>query len=480
MSIRFSRGRALANALLLTAIVLAAVLIPRAAHAASAMDITDPSILPPQNIRVKTTTSTWGLTSEEISAGKRFVTLSWKATAGATKYQIWVADESNNFIYTRYKTIKKKKLKMKWDMNSNTYFLVRGVNTKARRGQFSEPVVCRPGIGNSKNTDRIWISSSPAVYVGRTARFTAGANGTLNAMINIRWFSSNKKVATVNKETGIVTGKKKGTVKIYAMAHNGLMVSKKIKVTDKPGMKVPKLVGLSKEEAVDALKQQGLKARHTTIFYTPAKYNSLYPASKFKKGDTIVRQDTAAGMKLDHGDYVFIYSADIRPTVTATGVEGMVQWAEKIAKDDRFGYSMGVYQGIRQERHCGICQEDMSLDYDCASFVTAALAHTGWGKDFEKVCAYRSPVVGGVADLLLKNGWERVYGKKKSIPKVSQLKRGDVLVNRRSHIEIYAGDGMDVGAHEDYDGVTGDSSGREVSIARTWSFYNEVYRYKGK
>ncbi|MBQ1406960.1 MAG: hypothetical protein IIY88_02385, partial [Eubacterium sp.] len=101
-------------------------------------------------------------------------------------------------------------------------------------------------------------------------------------------------------------------------------------------------------------------------------------------------------------------------------------------------------------------------------------------KDFEKVCAYRSPVVGGVADLLLKNGWERVYGKKKSIPKVSQLKRGDVLVNRRSHIEIYAGDGMDVGAHEDYDGVTGDSSGREVSIARTWSFYNEVYRYKGK
>ena len=63
---------------------------------------------------------------------------------------------------------------------------------------------------------------------------------------------------------------------------------------------------------------------------------------------------------------------------------------------------------------------------------------------------------------------------------ISAANSGDVLVNRRSHIEIYAGDGMDVGAHEDYDGVTGDSSGREVSIARTWSFYNEVYRYKGK
>ena len=76
-----------------------------------------------------------------------------------------------------------------------------------------------------------------------------------------------------------------------------------------------------------------------------------------------------------------------------------------------------------------------------------------------------------------KNGRTRYYY---TNPKVSQLKRGDIVLNCACHIQIHVGKGFDVGAHNNYDGRTGDSSGREVSVNYSWTGYNEVYRYYGK
>ena len=65
-------------------------------------------------------------------------------------------------------------------------------------------------------------------------------------------------------------------------------------------------------------------------------------------------------------------------------------------------------------------------------------------------------------------------------PSISKLKRGDILVNRKTHVEIYRGNRQDVGAHWNYDGETGDSDGREIRYSPTCDFnYKEVYRYKG-
>ena len=91
---------------------------------------------------------------------------------------------------------------------------------------------------------------------------------------------------------------------------------------------------------------------------------------------------------------------------------------------------------------------------------------------------------------MIENGWKKVLIKHKyrsngktkyyyTKPTVKQLKRGDVVLNCACHIQIHVGNGYDVGAHNNYDGKTGDSSGREVSVNYSWTGYNEVYRYYG-
>ena len=168
----------------------------------------------------------------------------------------------------------------------------------------------------------------------------------------------------------------------------------------------------------------------------------------------------------------------------------MVQWAEKVAADNSYGYSMGVYTGRGLDRLCPYTNSGASKDYDCATFVNAALAFSGMGKDFMDATVKPSPVVRGVRDRLVKNGWKKVLikrsykknGKTKyyySKPSVKELKRGDIVLNCSCHIQIHAGNGLDVGAHNNYDGKSGDSSGREVSVNTSWTGYNEVYRYYG-
>ena len=66
-------------------------------------------------------------------------------------------------------------------------------------------------------------------------------------------------------------------------------------------------------------------------------------------------------------------------------------------------------------------------------------------------------------------------------PNMEDLLPGDVVLSENDHTELYIGDGKNVAAHGDLDGVNGDSSGREVSVSdyptdRRW---DGVLRYTG-
>ena len=62
----------------------------------------------------------------------------------------------------------------------------------------------------------------------------------------------------------------------------------------------------------------------------------------------------------------------------------------------------------------------------------------------------------------------------------SNLKRGDILLNETDHTEIYLGNGLNLGAHWDWDGVNGDSSGKEICSGLYWdSNWDGVLRYVG-
>ena len=275
---------------------------------------------------------------------------------------------------------------------------------------------------------------------------------------------------------------------------------------------MPDLKGMTRAQVKTALKKAGVnRIAYRVEYYTKAKYKKQYPGMKYRR---CVKQNVAAGDVIDKTKKAIVTFSD-KTTETGKGLEAMVRWAETVSDDRRFGYSLGVHPGKKADRFCPFCKVGATMDYDCASFTNAALAHTGMGKDFESRCRGYAPVVGQLADMLLKNNWKRVYIKKKVSyrqkvkyyvngkkdgkktktakykyvtkiktvhrrPPISKLKRGDILVNRKTHVEIYRGDRQDVGAHWNYDGKTGDSGGREIRYSPTCDFnYKEVYRYKG-
>lgn len=131
--------------------------------------------------------------------------------------------------------------------------------------------------------------------------------------------------------------------------------------------------------------------------------------------------------------------------------EKAVQWAIATAKDNKHGYSMV------SSRRWG------NPDYDCGTFVTSAFRAAGF-------------TLNGFA--CVGNNMVRIYqaegfrwipaseiGFSKNYIAPASLQRGDILVDKDRHAEIYIGNNQDVGAHRDYDGVAGDSSGREVSVS---------------
>ena len=138
-------------------------------------------------------------------------------------------------------------------------------------------------------------------------------------------------------------------------------------------------------------------------------------------------------------------------------VEGAISWAINIANDNSHGYSQSVRWGP---------------DYDCSSFVISAFKSAG-------VNTGSATYTGNMRNQFTQNGfqwipWSQIGG-------TSNLKRGDILLNEKSHTEIYLGNNTNVGAHSNRGyPQQGDQTGTEVSVSGYYYHpWNGVLRYIG-
>lgn len=146
-------------------------------------------------------------------------------------------------------------------------------------------------------------------------------------------------------------------------------------------------------------------------------------------------------------------------TASSEAVEHAVQWMIKVADDNTHGYSQA--------------SRTFNPDIDCSSFVYYALLNNGWTADqlggtYPFTTHYMESILG-------KCGWKGYAFNGDP----ATLKRGDIMLNPQTHTEMYIGDGKTVGAHSNYDGRTGDSSGREVSVVTMSKNWQRFLRYEG-
>ena len=143
---------------------------------------------------------------------------------------------------------------------------------------------------------------------------------------------------------------------------------------------------------------------------------------------------------------------------SSKAVERAVKWAEQVAADDSIGYSRAT--------------RSLNPDVDCSSFIYFSLIKSG-GWTTEQLGTY--PFTTYTMDsFLLPHGWRKYTWDKDH----SKLRRGDIMWNT-GHTEWYIGNDQNCGAHSDYDGRHGDSSGNEVSITPTYDSFTHYYRYVG-
>lgn len=160
------------------------------------------------------------------------------------------------------------------------------------------------------------------------------------------------------------------------------------------------------------------------------------------------------------GDFNVTFTANgaqLSVVSTNATIQSAIDWALAIAADDTHGYSQQTRNG--------------NPNYDCSSFVIAAYEAAG-----VPVKEAGAGYTGNMRSAFTKCGFEWIPG----TPNMEDLLPGDVLLTERQHTEMYIGNGKNVGAHGDMDGVNGDSSGNELSVSdypkRSW---DGVLRYTG-
>jgi hypothetical protein len=130
------------------------------------------------------------------------------------------------------------------------------------------------------------------------------------------------------------------------------------------------------------------------------------------------------------------------------GGGSLLSAAAAIADDDSIGYS--------QSTRC------LNPNVDCSSFVYYSLLESGVGSIDQLGSSPFSS--SNEIDALQNVGFERHdFGGSED-----DLSAGDILISSE-HTEIYAGDGQCYGAHDDFDGMDGDSSGKEVCLGNYWN-----------
>lgn len=141
----------------------------------------------------------------------------------------------------------------------------------------------------------------------------------------------------------------------------------------------------------------------------------------------------------------------------STVVENAISWAISIANNNSHGYSQSSRWGP---------------DYDCSSFVISAFKAAG-------VNVGTATTTRNMRSQFTQHGfqwipWSQIGG-------VSNLRRGDILLNEIEHTELYLGNNQNVGAHSNRGyPQTGDQTGTEVSVSGYYYHpWNGVLRYVG-
>ncbi|NLD10216.1 MAG: Ig domain-containing protein [Clostridiales bacterium] len=417
------------------------------------------------NLKANAAVSQSSLQTDFKALGYRYVKLSWSASGTADKYMIYYSTKENG-KYTKLATVtgKSKTLLLAQKMK---YLKVRAYKSK-RYGPYTDWVSVKAGADNS--TKVTFTSTANQITVGESKTYKAKADGSVSD--NIRWSTSDSKLATVNNK-GVVEAKKAGTVKITAMAHDGVTKTVEAITINKFPASV-KISGSSTQTLAFTktlqLTATPAKAVYDTVTWISSDKDIAKVSSKGKvtgvtKGTAVITATAIGG------------ATDTVKINVVPGVEGMISWAITIADNSEFGYSMGILGNKLSDRACPFCHPGASTDYDCASFVVAALAHGMQDKAFIANCkSGTNPVACGGLNTMLKNDDNFKSMGKLSI---SKLKRGDILINPNRHVEIYIGDKTDVGAHDDYDNKSGESTQDEIYTNATWTFYTNVYRYVG-
>lgn len=143
-------------------------------------------------------------------------------------------------------------------------------------------------------------------------------------------------------------------------------------------------------------------------------------------------------------------------------IENYVQNAINIANDNSHGYSQVNRWG---------------KDYDCSSFVITVVENAGIPVKSKGGATY----TGNMLSAFKKCGFTDVTSRV-NLATGSGLVRGDILLNRTHHTEIYIGNGKNVGAHiSETGGVTGKTGDQTVKEICTNNYYNfpwtNVLRY---
>ena len=426
------------------------------------------------NVKVKNVVGDTRISQNSVQAdlyeeGYRAVKLTWKTSGSdsADKYAIFTSSKKNG----KYKKllVVKKESAVVLIKKKKTYIKIKPYSGGVA-GKASNPIMVRPG---KKNATHVTFTSVQDVMAnGDSIKFEAHSNGKVTH--KVRWSTSDSSIATVAKD-GTVTAKANGTFQVIAIAHNGIRARAEVRVIDKYPAKL-KRTSDKEQSMLDGKKLQlSVKATEAMIvkisWYSSDKKVAKVDQNGLVKavgtGEVKITAKAVGGAKRS-------YIIKVNPNI-----EEMVKWGEKVAENDKYGYSMSCARGSSgsgkrtMNRYGATCNDSDSRDYDCASFVGACVAHGYKDEKFQKWCATYNIV--GCTDLynqLLDRGWKDMGDLKEK-----KLKRGDILINPSAHVEIYYGDGMTVGAHDNYDGKKGDGNGREIRVDEIYAhFWTHVLR----
>lgn len=171
--------------------------------------------------------------------------ISWRPVEGAKGYAIYRYNSSKK-KYQKIKQIKKSKTTVWINKNLKTnkvyrykvaaYKVQRGKKIYSRKSYWVSAKTYKKDA-KKINAGKVNLASSVKLNVGSsvTSEFyvfpsKSGVNKKKAAITkSLRWYSSNKEIATVSEQGTIKAGTRTGSCKIYGVTHNG--TRKQIKVT---------------------------------------------------------------------------------------------------------------------------------------------------------------------------------------------------------------------------------------------------------